>query len=106
MRRAGAGGRRAAVRQGPPLYLVCTHGSKDACCAVRGRPLAAALASIRPAETWECSHIGGDRFAPNLVCLPHSLFYGQVGPSDVAEVVSAYERGELSLPFLRGRSGS
>ena len=26
-----------------PLYLVCTHGRHDTCCAVRGRPVAAAL---------------------------------------------------------------
>jgi len=25
-----------------PLYLVCTHGTHDVCCAVRGRPVAAA----------------------------------------------------------------
>ncbi len=89
-----------------PIYLVCTHGSKDACCAVRGRPLAAALAALRPDETWECSHLGGDRFAPNLVCLPHGLFYGHVGPIDAGGVVEAYERGELAMPFLRGRSGT
>lgn len=94
------------VRHRSPLYLVCTHGSKDTCCAVRGRPLASALAALRPAETWECSHVGGDRFAPNLVCLPHSLFYGHVGPSDARRVVEAYERGELAMPFLRGRSGT
>jgi hypothetical protein len=50
-----------------PIYLVCTHGRHDACCAVRGRPVAAALAAAYPERTWECSHIGGDRFAANVV---------------------------------------
>ena len=27
-------------------------------------------------EVWECSHIGGDRFAGNLVLLPDSLYFG------------------------------
>ncbi|MCY7304461.1 MAG: sucrase ferredoxin, partial [Thermoleophilia bacterium] len=48
-----------------PLYLVCTHGRHDACCAKRGRPVAATLSERRPESVWECSHIGGDRFAPN-----------------------------------------
>ena len=31
-----------------PIYLVCTHGGHDACCALRGRPLARAHAGARP----------------------------------------------------------
>ena len=46
-----------------PMLLVCTHGVHDTCCAVRGRPVAAALARRWPEATWECSHVGGDRFA-------------------------------------------
>src|SRR4051795_13422727 len=52
-----------------PVYLVCTQGRHDQCCAIDGRPVAAALALTRPAETWECTHVGGDRFAANLVVL-------------------------------------
>jgi hypothetical protein len=87
-----------------PTYLVCTHGGHDACCALRGRPLARALPAPGPADVWECSHLGGDRFAANLLVLPHGFYYGQV-PGDGAEVVAAHERGQVALPWLRGRAG-
>ena len=60
------------------LFCVCTHGRHDACCAERGRPTAAALTHSHPDETWEVSHIGGDRFAPNMLVLPEGLYYGGV----------------------------
>lgn len=87
-----------------PVYLVCTHGRHDTCCAMRGRPVAAALAAVRPGQTWECSHVGGDRFAANLVALPHGLYYGRVDTGNVIEVVEAHERGEVVPRLLRGRA--
>ena len=80
-----------------PTYLVCTHGGHDACCALRGRPLARALPAPGPADVWECSHLGGDRFAANVLVLPHGFYYGQV-PGDGAEVVAAHQRGQVALP--------
>jgi hypothetical protein len=85
-----------------PIYLICTHGRHDPCCAVRGRPTAAALAAIHPDRTWECSHVGGDRFAANVVLLPHGLFYGHVPPSRATEVVSRYDQGLVVPDLLRG----
>lgn len=87
-----------------PLYLVCTNGRHDACCAEYGRPLARALAASHPAQTWECSHIGGDRFAGNLVCLPEGVYYGHVGPLDAPRVVRAHRDGRVDLGHYRGRS--
>ncbi|MCO7196686.1 sucrase ferredoxin [Pseudonocardia sp. McavD-2-B] len=87
-----------------PLVLVCAHGRHDACCAVRGRPLAAALVADDPEGTWECSHIGGCRFAPALVLLPHGLTYGGVTPADGPAVVREYGRGLVVPGLLRGRS--
>ena len=87
-----------------PVYLVCTHGRHDTCCAMRGRPLARALARLRPGQVWECSHIGGDRFAANVVVLPEGLYYGHVSPESAADIVTAYDAGEVVLRLLRGRS--
>jgi hypothetical protein len=87
-----------------PTYLVCTHGRHDACCAMRGRPVAEALARRRPDWTWECSHLGGDRFAANLLALPHGLYYGRVQEADVDMVAAAHERGEVTPGLLRGRT--
>jgi len=87
-----------------PVYLVCAHGSHDTCCAVRGRAVAAALSAVRPGSTWECSHVGGCRFAANLVVLPHGLYYGQLSPLRAVEVAAAYEIGQVDLENLRGRA--
>lgn len=84
-------------------YLVCTHGGHDACCALRGRPLARAL-TAHTADVWECSHLGGDRFAANMLVLPHGFYYGQV-PGDGGLVVAAHARGQVALAWLRGRAG-
>lgn len=87
-----------------PFYCVCTHGRHDTCCAVDGRPVAAALARLRPESVWECSHVGGDRFAANVVAMPHGLYYGRVGVERAAELMAAHERGDVLPDLLRGRT--
>jgi hypothetical protein len=94
----------AGTPSADPIYLVCTHGRHDACCAIWGRPAAAALAVERPDATWECSHVGGDRFAANLVALPHGLYYGRAAPEVAMKIVEAYETGQVVAELLRGRS--
>ena len=89
-----------------PLYLVCTHGRHDRCCALRGRPVAKALAEAHPESTWESSHIGGDRFAPNLVVLPEGLYLGRVPAERVVQVVADLADGRLPPGLVRGRSST
>lgn len=100
----GGGRSLGLLRHAEPIFLVCTHGRHDACCAERGRPLYAALAAAAPTQTWEVSHIGGDRFAPNVLVLPHALYYGRLAPEDVPEFVGLHRAGHLDLAHLRGRS--
>jgi (2Fe-2S) ferredoxin len=87
-----------------PLFLVCTHGRHDRCCALRGRPVAQALSRRHPERTWECSHVGGDRFAANLVVLPEGLYLGRLDGLDVGAVVEALAAGRLPAGHVRGRS--
>ncbi|TCC11961.1 sucrase ferredoxin [Kribbella soli] len=95
-------GKDSGLVSNEPVYLVCAHGRHDACCAVRGRPVAAALAAAYPGRTWECSHIGGDRFAANVVVLPHGLFYGHVTPARAVELAKQYDEGAVVPDLLRG----
>jgi hypothetical protein len=100
-------GRGSSVGLAPhedPVFLVCTHGRHDRCCAERGRPLASALAATYPRQTWESSHFGGDRFAGNLIAFPHGLYFGRVAPANAEHVVTEYIDGRLDLDRLRGRS--
>lgn len=88
-----------------PLYLVCAHSKHDTCCALRGRPVAAAIESERPGRVWETSHLGGDRFAANVLVLPVGLQYGRVLPFAAPEFVAAADAGEVIGALLRGRVG-
>lgn len=89
-----------------PAILVCTHSKRDRCCALRGRPIAAHLADILPANVvWECSHTGGHRFAPVGIMLPTGYTYGRLSePSALAAYLSLAGRDIPSLHGLRGRS--
>ncbi|MDP9093221.1 MAG: sucrase ferredoxin [Actinomycetota bacterium] len=87
------------------LYLVCAHSRRDPCCALRGRPVAAAIEAIRPGRVWECSHLGGHRFAANVLVLPAGLLYGRVAPLAAAEFVAAADADEVIGGLLRGRLG-
>ena len=88
-----------------PLFLVCTHGKHDRCCARHGRPLWEALSEqLDESWAWQASHIGGDRFAGNLVALPQGIYYGRVDRDDVPELLDEHLAGRLPLAHYRGRS--
>ncbi|MEU0935681.1 MULTISPECIES: sucrase ferredoxin [unclassified Embleya] len=87
-----------------PLLLICTNGKRDRCCAVAGRPLAAALATSFPEATWEVTHLGGHRFAPTAVVLPQGYLYGRLDPTAARAVVAAARRGEMVPDHCRGRA--
>jgi hypothetical protein len=88
-----------------PLLLVCTHGTRDRCCAKYGQVLCRTLHRHAP-EDWvrQASHVGGDRFAGNVVCLPEGIYLGRVRPGTVAEVLRDYLQGRIALDVYRGRS--
>ena len=88
-----------------PLFLVCTHGKHDPCCARYGRPLYEALRDeLEPDWVWQVSHIGGDRFAGNLVCLPEGLYYGRVDREQAGLLLDEHLAGRITMPSYRGRS--
>lgn len=95
-------GRGGPVKDTSTVLLVCAHGRHDACCAVRGRPVAAALQQRWPDETWECSHVGGDRFAANVIVLPSDTYYGNLDAANAVRVVTEHLAGRVPMDFLRG----
>jgi hypothetical protein len=88
-----------------PLYLVCAHGKHDACCALRGRPIAQAIQRLRPGQVWETTHLGGDRFAANVLVLPTGELYGRVTEQMAPELVRSAEASEILPSHLRGQIG-
>jgi hypothetical protein len=86
------------------VVAVCVHGRHDQCCATRGRSVAALLRQDDPDAVWECSHIGGDRFAATMLLFPHGINYGWADTLDARQMVDEYRAGRVVLPGLRGRS--
>lgn len=87
-----------------PMFLVCANGKRDACCARHGVTLYNALAEVAGDAVWQCTHLGGHRFAPTMVCFPHAVGYGRVTPADAARIVDSYTAGEVLPEFYRGRA--
>jgi hypothetical protein len=100
-----AGEPAVGVTESEPLFLVCAHGRRDRCCARFGVPLARELAARYPDQVWETTHVGGHRFAANLVILPHGLYYGPVDSPAAHDAIDAYQRGEITTHRYRGRAG-
>jgi hypothetical protein len=89
-----------------PQFLVCTHGTKDMCCALFGRPVAAALARQHPNRTWEASHVGGDRWAANLLVTPDGFLHGHLTPAEATAVADAAVARQVRPDHLRGRTSA
>jgi hypothetical protein len=99
-----AAGQIQAALSSDPLFLVCTNGRRDRSCAKYGVPVYDALIRQAGDSVWQCSHVGGHRFAGNIVCLPQGISYGWVGPELAPSIVSEYRQQQIHLESYRGRS--
>ena len=90
---------------GDPLWLVCTNGRRDLCCAELGRPVTSSLAGRWPEETWETTHLGGHRFSATLLALPSGITLGRLDPDSAVDACVAIEAGRVPVPLTRGRAG-
>jgi hypothetical protein len=87
------------------LVLVCGHGTRDACCALRGRAVFGALeAEVAPSDLWLSSHQGGHRFAANVLVLPAGIHLGRVATGNATHVVGEALDGRVALEHYRGRT--
>jgi hypothetical protein len=93
-----------AARASKPMFLVCTNGLRDQCCALHGTPVAQALSDQFGEMIWESTHHGGHRFAANFLHLPHGLSYGRLRPENAAGVIQGALDGRIALEHFRGRS--
>ncbi len=86
-------------------YFVCTHGKRDACCALRGIAFYKALvdAAEDDAHIWQTSHIGGHRFAATLVTFPSGYVLGRLEPYEASALLMG--EGFHALEKVRGRVG-
>lgn len=85
-------------------YFVCTNGQRDVCCARYGLPVYAGLRERVGDRAWQITHLGGHRFAPNVLVLPQGALYGRLTEAALDDFVDRVEAGELAFDWLRGRS--
>ena len=92
---------------GRPRVAICTHGTRDRCCAKFGfaayqaaRKLFQAGAS--PFEPIESSHLGGDRFAATGVFFPSGSMYAHLDSVDLTALCAAEADGRLDPAHYRG----
>lgn len=95
-----------AEAMGEPVVLVCTHSARDVCCAVRGRAVASVLTRRWPGQVWECSHLGGHRFAATVLVLPDGAQYGYLDDGNADQVIGAHVAGRVDASYLRGMTGA
>jgi hypothetical protein len=87
-----------------PIFLVCVNGKRDPCCAKFGLPVYDQIAAIKRGMVWQSTHLGGHRFATNLLCLPHGILYGRVDEDSALPLIDADAGGNLMLDKYRGRT--
>lgn len=89
-----------------PIFLTCTNGRRDACCAKWGREMAAAMSTAAADRAWQTTHLGGHRFAPTVLVLPHGSQYGWLAPDEAVRLVEAHcEERLYRLDRYRGHVG-
>ncbi|MFL6375364.1 MAG: sucrase ferredoxin [Pyrinomonadaceae bacterium] len=89
---------------GLPIHLVCTHGRHDKCCAKFGFATYKFMHEIAPGNVWQTSHVGGDRFASNVISFPSGVYYGHVDNDVARAIIDAETRKEIYLERYRGRT--
>lgn len=87
-----------------PHLLVCTNARRDVCCAIKGRPVALAVAAEFAEQVWEVTHTSGHRFAPTAVLLPAGTLHGRLDVPAACGLLRSADAGETVLAGSRGRS--
>lgn len=85
-----------------PIF-VCTHSTRDHCCGLHGPAVARELESELPGQVWQCTHLGGHRFAATLVAMPQGVHFGRVRASECHHLARELGAGRVyDLQRFRG----
>lgn len=85
------------------LFLVCTHGSRDSCCGLKGVPIYQNLVAKGSRAVLQASHLGGHRFAPVIAAFPEWRFFGHLSPQESLEMAECLDNNK---PYLKGYRGN
>ncbi len=88
--------------------LICTHGSRDKCCAKYGNSFYRQAKSIvndlslNYVRIWQVSHFGGHRFAPTAIDFPDGRYYARLDADSFTVILTRTGNIELIKPIYRG----
>jgi hypothetical protein len=96
--------------------FVCTHGTRDACCGKFGYSIYSLLRHVHAPGTqhpapgtyvraWRVSHLGGHRFAPNLLDFPEGRYWARLDESALEAVLLRDQPTAALRAHYRGWSG-
>ena len=93
--------------------LICVHGSRDPRCGRCGPLLAkqfkkelAVRGLSQEVSVRGTNHVGGHRFAGNVIVYPGGDWYGHATPEDVAQIIEEHLlQGRIVSELWRGRMG-
>lgn len=86
--------------------FICTDGPHDKCCGEFGYQVfrkAFELTKDTGIHVYECSHLGGHKFAATMKAYPSNVMYGRVDTDNVVEVIDAIKTETIYADCYRGR---
>lgn len=86
-----------------PHFFICTNGQHDACCAKYGATLFNEMHGQYD-HLWQTSHLGGDRFAANMLCLPYGMYYRRINNITLPQIFAAHSQKQMYLANFAGRA--
>lgn len=88
--------------------FTCTHVARDERCGACGPLVIAAFEAaiarrgLADVHVHATTHVGGHRFAGNVLVYPGGTWYGYVRPPDVEAILDAHLDGDVWEPHRRG----
>ena len=88
--------------------LVCTHGSHDVCCASLGYPIYQFLKKEKSPPSnaqlriWRTNHVGGHRFAPNIIDMPEGRMWARLNSGNIKSWLARTRPANTFKKFYRG----
>ncbi|MEA5617111.1 sucrase ferredoxin [Cronbergia sp. UHCC 0137] len=88
--------------------FICTHGSRDKCCAKYGNPFyrkAKTIVndlSLSNVRVWQCSHFGGHRFAPTAIDFPSGRYYARLDETSFTSILKCTGNLDFLKNVYRG----
>jgi len=86
-------------------FFVCTHMNRDKKCGIQGPQLVTELKKLGATHVYQVSHIGGHRFAGNVIVYPPGDWYGYLTPQILFEFYRDVQQDKIPKQYWRGRLG-